>query len=112
MNDLPKDERADGLSVATGSAVLWSQAFSDDTYHAIPRAEHDPRASGWIAKCGAFCCGAPIAEEKEELRGHPCPKCLEIVRPVRYGAYWMHPDGWYRLFPPNAKAQTPESRLP
>jgi hypothetical protein len=20
--------------------------------------------------------------------------------PARSGAYWLHPDGWYRLFPP------------
>jgi hypothetical protein len=21
-------------------------------------------------------------------------------KPARWGAYWLHPDGWYRLFPP------------
>ncbi len=20
--------------------------------------------------------------------------------PLRSGAYWLHPDGWYRLYPP------------
>ena len=23
--------------------------------------------------------------------------------PLKWGAYWLHPDGWYRLFPPNAE---------
>ena len=37
----------------------WSQAFATDIYHAIPRDGHDPNASGWIARCGALCCGTP-----------------------------------------------------
>lgn len=23
--------------------------------------------------------------------------------PHRWGAYWLHPDGWYRLYEPNQK---------
>ena len=24
--------------------------------------------------------------------------------PLKWGEYWLHPDGWYRLFPPNDQA--------
>ncbi len=23
-----------------------------------------------------------------------------VDSPARHGAYWLHPDGWYRLMPP------------
>lgn len=58
-------------------AVLWSQAFADDYHHAIPAADHDPRASGWIARCGVFCCGEPLASAEAQGR-EACPKCLRI----------------------------------
>lgn len=103
QNKTPSESSAPALSVVASSVWLWSQAFATDHYHAIPADDHDPNATGWIAQCGAFCCGKPIDERTEELRGEACPKCLQAVRPARYGAYWLHPDGWYRLSSPNSK---------
>ena len=27
--------------------------------------------------------------------------------PLKWGEYWLHPDGWYRLFPPNPTKNLP-----
>lgn len=63
------------MATPTQPAVLWSQAFADDFYHAIPADDHDPRASGWVALCGAFCCGEPRPPLAEFGRLQ-CPKCV------------------------------------
>ena len=34
-------------------------------------------------------------------KGHLCYKCENMKSGDQYGAYWLHPDGWFRLFPPN-----------
>ena len=58
--------------------TCWSQAFSeDDFYHAIP-ADYDPRATGWISRCGALCTGDPIPTEEAGDR-ESCPKCLRML---------------------------------
>jgi len=37
-----------------------------------------------------------MSEQYDEL-----PAWLaEPEPPKQWGAYWLHPDGWYRLFPP------------
>lgn len=65
-------------SGSSGSAsVLWSQALCNDYYHAIPAADHDPNATGWIALCGSFCCGTPLMVEETEGR-EACKTCLRL----------------------------------
>lgn len=66
------------FSGPSGSAsVLWSQALRNDYYHAIPAADHDPNATGWIALCGSFCCGTPLMVEETEGR-EACKTCLHL----------------------------------
>ena len=38
-----------------------------------------------------------------------CYRCRENP-PARHGAYWLHPDGWYRLFPPAAPNNLDQTR--
>ena len=37
-------------------------------------------------------------------KGQMCYKCENMKSGDRYGAYWLHKDGWFRLFPPNDQA--------
>ena len=84
-NPTDKQNGPTALADAPCSAVLWSQAFvADDRYHAIPTDDHDPRATGWIAKCGAFCTGEPIPTD-EAGDCEACPKCLRMVYPPNAG---------------------------
>ena len=55
---------------------------------AIPRLTQCPLCLGWHSG----------AEDTA------CYRCAANP-PKRHGAYWLHPDGWYRLFPPNANVQ-------
>ena len=78
-----KTDHIEALAVAAGSAdILWSESFRDEVYHAIPAAGHDPRASGWIALCGAFCTGEPFRAEDEAGR-EACPKCIHRLPNVK-----------------------------
>lgn len=75
------NEASASLAGTAGSAsVLWSQALCNDYYHAIPAADHDPNATGWIALCGSFCCGTPLMVEETEGR-EACKTCLHLSSP-------------------------------
>lgn len=66
-------EHGSGDPVASNPSWLWSQGFGSGDWHAIPSADHDPAASGWIARCGAFCCGKPVLVATVP---RACPRCL------------------------------------
>ena len=38
-------------------------------------------------------------------KGQMCYKCENMKSGDRYSAYWLHPDGWFRLYPPNAEVR-------
>ncbi|MFA5265068.1 MAG: hypothetical protein WC378_14685 [Opitutaceae bacterium] len=44
----------------------------------------------------AMCCAVLVWDCINQLFSSK-PKSKQ---PKRWGTYWLHPDGWYRLFPP------------
>lgn len=59
--------------------VIWSQAFSSQTFHALRVHGHDPHATAWIAVCRAVCSGPPSTA----AAGQCCPACLQILERER-----------------------------
>lgn len=51
--------------------------------HAIPAADHDPRASGWVAMCGTLCIG-PNYRTAERAGKTFCPRCIDhLIQPSK-----------------------------
>ena len=59
-------------------------------------------------KVGVIPQNEPIPDGCEAVENRESTSENEAAPPDRWGPYWLHPDGFYRLFPPNDKTKAPQ----